>query len=217
MPLHQDSGFGEPERRSFESERMRQSLDESIKDLNFSSEDEARIDERLWDEKGGPVFGEGVRGAELEIRPEPIPIFTIPASPQKKEKQKQARTSMPPPPLPSVGPSNVLSVEDVQDKALEEKNSNTTIRAPSIRTPDSKRAGPKAVDSMDVVSTDTKHTSKKANTIGSSSKDKLSGKPTHDPFLDEYMSPAEDEDDDEDDNHRASNDLSAYLSQSISF
>jgi serine/threonine protein kinase len=217
MPLHQDSGFGEPERRSFESERMRQSLDESIKDLNFSSEDEARIDERLWDEKGGPVFGEGVRGAELEIRPEPIPIFTIPASPQKKEKQKQTRTSMPPPPLPSVGPSNVLSVEDVQDKALEEKNSNTTIRAPSIRTPDSKRAGPKAVDSMDVVSTDTKHTSKKANTIGSSSKDKMPGKPTHDPFLDEYMSPAEDEDDDEDDNHRASNDLSAYLSQSISF
>jgi hypothetical protein len=223
MPLHQDSGFGEPERRSFESERIRQSLDSSIKDLNFSSEDEARIDERLWDEKGGPVFGDGVRGAELEIKPETVPIFTIPASPQKKEKQKQARVSMPPPPMPSVGPTNVLSVEDVQDKALEEKNSNTTIRAASTRVSDPQHAGPKPVDSMDVVSTDTKHTPKKAKSIGSSSKDKsskdkLSSKASHhDPFLDEYMSPAEDDDDDEDDKHRASNDLSAYLNQSISF
>ncbi|RYN36096.1 hypothetical protein AA0117_g1361 [Alternaria alternata] len=221
MPLHQDSGFGEPERRSFESERMRQSI-ESIKDLNFSSEDEARIDERLWDEKSGPVFGDGVRGAELEIKPEPIPIFTIPASPQKKEKQKEARTSMPPPPIPSVGPSNVLKVEDVQDKALEEKNSNTTIRPASSRTPVSSNTGPKPVDSMDVVSAEAKHISKKASkktsTVGSSSKDKLPRKASqHDPFLDDYMSPAEESDGDEDDKHRASNDLSAYLSQSISF
>ncbi|KAG9192598.1 hypothetical protein G6011_11332 [Alternaria panax] len=227
MPLHQDSGFGEPERRSFESEWMRQSLDESIKDLNFSSEDEARIDERLWDEKGGPVFGDGVRGAEPEINLEPIPIFTIPASPQKKEKQKQTRTSIPPPSIPRVGPTNVLSVEDVQDKALEEKNSNTTIRPPSIRKLDPQHSGSKPVDSMNsmnVVSTDTKHTpkraSKKASTLGSSSKGKSSGKASHhDPLLDDYMSPAEESDEDEVDKHRgrASNDLSAYLTQSISF
>jgi serine/threonine protein kinase len=212
MPMHQDSGFGEPERISSESERIRHSLDESIKDLNFTNEDEARIDERLWDEKGAPRFGEGVRGAELEIRPEPIPIFTIPASPRKEDKQKQAPASMPPPPIPSVGPANVLSVEDVQDKALEEKNSNTTIRPSSSRTPP---AGPKAVDSMDVVSRDSKRKINKSHTGGSSSKDKLRDKPTHDPFYDDYLSPAED--DDEDDGKRATSDLSDYLTHSIFF
>ncbi|KAI4655308.1 hypothetical protein J4E93_000018 [Alternaria ventricosa] len=212
MPMHQDSGFGEPERVSSESERIRHSLDESIKDLNFTSEDEARIDERLWDEKGAPKFGEGVRAAELQIKPEPIPIFTIPASPRKDDKQKQARKSMPPPPIPSVGPANVLSVEEVQDKALEEKNSNTTIRAPSRRSP---YAGPKAVDSMDIVSTDAKHTSNKPHTVSSSSRDKLSNKRTTDPSYDDYLSPAEDDEDD--DAKQASNDLSDYLTHSIFF
>jgi hypothetical protein len=75
---------------------------------------------------------------------------------------------------------------------------------------------------MDVVSAEAKHISKKASkktsTVGSSSKDKLPRKASqHDPFLDDYMSPAEESDGDEDDKHRASNDLSAYLSQSISF
>jgi hypothetical protein len=81
MPLHQDSGFGEPERRSFESERMRQSI-ESIKDLNFSSEDEARIDERLWDEKSGPVFGDGEereaeRGAHIDAASTNTQCWTV--------------------------------------------------------------------------------------------------------------------------------------------
>ncbi|RAR01888.1 protein kinase domain-containing protein [Stemphylium lycopersici] len=228
MPLHQDSGFGEPERVSYESERIRHSLDESIKDLQFSTEEEARIDERLWDEKEGTMFGGGVRGSELEIRQEPIPIFTMPASPQKKE--KQAVTSMPPPFPPSVGPKNVLSVTDVQDKALEEKTSDTTIRPPSILIPDFHHAIPKPVDSMDVVSGDVAHKNlafstslardispkKNNNHNNTNSKCTSREKPPRDPVYDDYLSPAEDSGDDGD-SKKASNDLSAYLSHSISF
>ncbi|KAI2483109.1 SPS1 Serine-threonine protein kinase [Pyrenophora tritici-repentis] len=145
MPPHQDSGFGEPERVSYESER---SLDESIKDFSLSPEEDPRIDERLWDEKDGTMFGESING-KLESKTEPIPIFTLPATPRKTE--GQSTSSMLPLPLPSVGPTNVLSVTDVENKGLEEKNSDTTIRPRSILIPDTTQTIPRAVDSMDVV------------------------------------------------------------------
>ncbi|CAO2652732.1 Nn.00g021430.m01.CDS01 [Neocucurbitaria sp. VM-36] len=147
MPLHQDSGFAEPERVSYESERIRHSLDESINDLKLSNEEENRINERLWDEKDGTMFGEGVRAADLEIRPNTIPVFTIPAPPQKPT--MAASSSIAPEAAPSVGPVDVLRATDVSDKALEEKNSNTTIRPPSILIPEFHHCVPKAVDSTE--------------------------------------------------------------------
>jgi serine/threonine protein kinase len=235
MPLHQDSGFGEPERVSYESERIRHSLDESIKDLQFSTDDEARIDERLWDEKDGTLFGDSVRGSELEIKPQPTPVSTIPAAPRV---EKQVVTSMPRPSIPSVGPKNVVRVADIEDKALGEKTSETTIRPHSGLVSDSHHSVPKPVDSMDVVSgnaTWTKTNAKtkmdtkmdtKMNTFASntgSAKDipqprTRAGKPARDPLYNEYLSAGEDsENDDNDGSRKASNDLSDYLSHSISF
>lgn len=220
MPLHQDSGFGEPERVSFESDRMRQSI-ESIKDLSYSSSDEARIDERLWDEKAGILFSGGVRGAGMEIKPEPIPIFSIPQSSHKKE--KLAVTSMPPPSMTSVGPKNIVRVDEVQDKGLGEKASDNTIRPPSIVLPDSRQPVSKPVDSKDVVSNNVPHkdgdvNASKTFTAKDSPKTRIRAKkPPRDPLYDEYLSPAEITDDDDDGGRKASNDLSDYLSHTISF
>jgi serine/threonine protein kinase len=209
MPLHQDSGFAEPERASYESERIRQSLDESIKDLKYCKEEEARIDERLWDENEGTMFGEGNRGSDREIQPEPIPIFTVPVLPQKKG--KQASTSMPPLPLPSVGPSDVLRVDDVQHKALEEKVSDTTIRPPSVLISDFYHTVPKAV----AVSTTTRPVpTPKVTTLPAREQPMYTSK-SPDSDYDDYLSPVEDDDDD--DARPASSDLSDYLSHSISF
>ncbi|KAF1829957.1 hypothetical protein BDW02DRAFT_124684 [Decorospora gaudefroyi] len=215
-PLHQDSGFVEPERVSYESERIRHSLDGSIKDLKYSQmeEEEARIDGRLWDEKERTLFGEGVRGAELEIRPE---IFTTPASPPKKEKEKQNKTML----LPSVGPSNVLSVNDVQGKELEEKVSNTTIRPPSLLIPEFRYGVPEAVakptSSIPTYPPTTTSASASASASNTYSHNHtLSAKGSHDPSYDDYTSPDPDDDDD-DDKRPASSDLSDYLSHSISF
>jgi hypothetical protein len=233
MPLHQDSGFGEPERVSYESERIRHSLDESIKDLQFSADEEARIDERLWDEKDGTLFGEGVDDADLEIQSLSTAVFNSPPSPRKEE--KRFITSMPPPSIPSVGPKNIVRVADVEDKALGEKTSDTTIRPPSALAPDSNRRGSKPVDSsMDVVSSNITGTTPgakaktetKADTTASSTwsaKDKPKSrtraeKSPRDPLYNEYLSGTENSDDDNDgDNRKASNDLSDYLSHSISF
>jgi hypothetical protein len=129
MPLHQDSGFGEPERKSFESESIRHSVVGSIKDLTYSKEDEARIDERLWNEKRSTIFGEGIRVVEPDTKTGPIPIFSMPASSASETKH-----TMSPPVIPSVGPTNVVGVAEIEDKALEGKGSNTTIRAPSPDT-----------------------------------------------------------------------------------
>jgi len=241
MPPHEDSGFGESERVSYESERTRHSLDESIKDFTLSQEDEPRTNGKVCDEKDGIMFGESIN-SKLESKSEPIPIFTVPASPKKKE----GRSSNPmlPSSLPSVGPTNVLSVTDVENKALEEKSSDTTIRPRSILIPDVKHTIPKAVDSMDVVAlTDPVPTPKRTNPTSSTPKPKpkpipppvrkpaspakgtsrrnnttttRAEKAPRDPLYDEYMSAGEDEDDDQD--HRsASNDLSDYLSHSIAF
>jgi serine/threonine protein kinase len=115
MPPHQDSGFAEPERKSYESERIRHSLDESIRDLKFSQNEEDFINERMWDEKNGTLFGEGGRGT---MRPfsKSTPTIQLPSN--------------------VVGLTSLLSTTNAEQKALEEKNSNTTIRPPSIQIPE---------------------------------------------------------------------------------
>lgn len=107
-PLHQDSGFNEPERVSYESERIRYSLD-SDRDDGLFPVDECVIQERLWDERDGNMIGEGVRGSELIIKPDAVPQNPL-------------------------GHSRI-SEEIANEKALEEKTSNTTIRPPSLTIP----------------------------------------------------------------------------------
>jgi len=147
FPAHQDSGFDEPMRVSYESERIRHSLDESINDFNVSKVEEQMINERLWDEKDGTLFGEGVRGEQLEIKPtDPFVSMLTSSAPVIP-----ATTATIPTisfPLSTVGPSNVIQAEAVKDKALEERNSNTTIRPPSILIPEFHHGIPKVVDHM---------------------------------------------------------------------
>jgi serine/threonine protein kinase len=108
-PIHQDSGFAEPGRLSYESERMRESLeicDFNIADLALAQgrQHDTRVEERMWDDKDGMIFGEGVRGSELRVQ-----------SPPEAERR--------------------VTEEVATEKPLEEKGSNTTIRPPSIMIP----------------------------------------------------------------------------------
>jgi serine/threonine protein kinase len=118
MPPHQDSGFAEPERTSYESEHVRKSLDESIRDLKYSRDEEDSINERLWDENNGTLFGQPVRGRDMRVRPfsKSTPMINLPDT--------------------GFGPKDLLSASKADSKALEEKNSNTTIRPPSIQIPE---------------------------------------------------------------------------------
>ncbi|KAF2019243.1 hypothetical protein BU24DRAFT_340832 [Aaosphaeria arxii CBS 175.79] len=125
-PLHQDSGFNEPDRTSLDSECIRRSLDS---DLNYHTTllDEPIIEERLWDQRMEGRFGEGVRGHELLLKSS----ATIP---QRTET--------------TVKPSERISEEEAMEKALEEKTSNTTIRPPSLKIPEFAHGIPEAVDAV---------------------------------------------------------------------
>ncbi|KAF2243133.1 hypothetical protein BU26DRAFT_402246, partial [Trematosphaeria pertusa] len=130
-PIHQDSGFSEPERVSYESERIRQSLEENMADIKLAMQEEERVNERLWDEKDGTLIGDGVRGEQLVIKPEAASSIASTSTPTAAS---------------SIGPKDVIRTDDVQDKALEEKVSNTTIRPPSILIPEFHHGIPKPVD-----------------------------------------------------------------------
>ncbi|KAH8706105.1 hypothetical protein GQ44DRAFT_629708 [Phaeosphaeriaceae sp. PMI808] len=130
MPFHQDSGFAEPERISFDNDRIRHSLDESIRDLTTYKPEDEIINGHLWDEKEGTLFGEGVRGAQSQIKSMPFPEPT-PSLPLQET---------------SLGPIDILRTETVQDKNLDEKNSNTTIRPPSILIPEFHHGIPRAIN-----------------------------------------------------------------------
>ncbi|KAH7071039.1 hypothetical protein FB567DRAFT_564666 [Paraphoma chrysanthemicola] len=131
MPMHQDSGFAEPERVSYESERIRHSLDESIRDLKWSKHEDEIINERLWDEKEGTMFGfgDGVQGKELEVKADPMPAPSVSFS------------------APSLAPA--IQLPPVNNNALEEKHSNATIRPPSILIPEFHHGVPKALEESD--------------------------------------------------------------------
>lgn len=139
MPLHQDSGFAEPERISLEGEWIRRSLDESIRDLKYTQHGEDAINERLWDEKESARFGEGVRGRELQVQPIAFPAYEM------------APVSAPTIQLPitGVGPHDTLHTSAAQNNPLGEKSSNTTIRPPSILIPNFHHGIPKAIGNND--------------------------------------------------------------------
>ena len=123
MPLHQDSGFAEPERILYDSEPVRRSLDGSIRDFQLNEEDDI-VHEPLWDSKDAVTFGPGVRASQLEVKPLTFPDYSLAT------------------PSPSFKPSS--NIDPASDKPLDEKSSNATIRPPSIRIPDFHH---KAIDS----------------------------------------------------------------------
>jgi serine/threonine protein kinase len=135
-PLHQDSGFAEPTRASYESERIRHSLDEGARDMQTAIKGEDRIDEQLWQPKESVSFGfgDGVRGHELHaMQPEreAQPTATRAADISEKYEPSPATTHFPPPMLPK----DTLRPSSAQDRPLEEKTSNTTIRPPTYLPP----------------------------------------------------------------------------------
>jgi serine/threonine protein kinase len=192
MPLHQDSGFAEPERVSYESERIRRSLDESIRDLK--SDD--FINERLWDEKEGTLFGPGVRGDQLQVKPIPYP---------EPDPYIPNYTNAPTIRLPSVGPNDTLPTSAVQNKPLEEKNSNTTIRPPSIQIPQFHFGVPKTMGQNLPLSPPKTGASQQYNTTSTTFNARSS-------FVDEYLSPTHSRSS----SPRASSDLDDYLSMEVS-
>jgi len=127
-PTHKDSGFSEPpeERVSYESERIRRGLEENIR---VSQQEEECVNEMLWDEKEDHIIGEGVRANQLILESEPTP-FASPSS------------------VPMQAPASDYGASELEanDKALEEKTSNTTIRPPSILIPEFHHGVPRAVD-----------------------------------------------------------------------
>ncbi|OAL45861.1 hypothetical protein IQ07DRAFT_614759 [Pyrenochaeta sp. DS3sAY3a] len=126
LPLHQDSGFAEPERISYESERTMHSLDENLRGSNILPEEEERMFDPLWDEDTDNSFGQGMKGAQLTAyeheTPEPTKLT-----------------------LPSIQSSGVSPPSTL---AVEQKGSNTTIRPPSILIPDFHHTTPKVVDEV---------------------------------------------------------------------
>ncbi|KAF2621389.1 hypothetical protein BU25DRAFT_426540 [Macroventuria anomochaeta] len=135
-PLHQDTGFAEPLRESYESERIRKSLDESMRDIKTATIEEQRINEKLWEPKEDRAlgFGEGVRGHELELRNEDLYALqsTTTADPATN-RQTSALTGVNAA-LPIDG-KDTRHLHPTQDKSLEERTSNTTIRLPTLPHP----------------------------------------------------------------------------------
>ena len=129
-PLRQDTGFNEPPKTSNDIDRVRHSLDESMRDIRKVTMEENKIKENLWESKDNQSFGfgEGVRGRELQLRNEdlissqttavaaPAAPFTMPATMPVDEK-------------------DMRHLHPGQDKSLEEKTSNTTIRPPTFSSP----------------------------------------------------------------------------------
>lgn len=212
MPLHQDSGFSELERIPSDSQQIRHSLDSSVQSLHMFDEEEDIIKEKLWVDKTNPGFGNGVRAAEPQFNPAALPIFATPSSPSKSKMPFSAPSILPPSFL--VGPSDVLRLDDVQDKNLEEKTSNTTIRPPSILIPSFHQGIPirNNTTSADSVS-------------GTFDSPMFSAHSTqrHSYYDTEVLPACDDNDDlissfsDEEKKERATHDLSDYLSHTISF
>lgn len=135
-PLRQDTGLAEPARTSYESERIRRSLDESVQDIKKPTMENEKINGKLWESKEEKSFGfgDGVRGRELQLKKEesvaaqPHAMTNSAATP--KERTAARATEEPP-----INGKDMRHLHPAQDKSLEEKTSNTTIRPPSLPIP----------------------------------------------------------------------------------
>lgn len=121
-PLHQDSGFNEPEARvSYESERIRHSLDLNKFDVSFPIQERV-IEGRLWDEKDGNMIDDRMQESQPVTEVGPGPQLVHVSNPR-------------------------ISEEIANEKDLEEKTSNNTIRPPSLTIPRFAHNVPECVDS----------------------------------------------------------------------
>jgi serine/threonine protein kinase len=128
-PLRQDTGFAEPARTSHDFDRVRYSLEESMRDMKKATIED-KINEKLWEPKENTSlgFGEGVRGHELQLRNED------PSSAHATAAAAPATTSATTAALSNDG-RDTRHLHPNQDKFLEEKKSNTTIRPPNSPQP----------------------------------------------------------------------------------
>lgn len=134
-PLRQDTGFAEPTKKSDDDERLRKGLLENMRDLKIATTDEQKVNERLWK----PVtdltfgFGEGVKGKDLELKKEDLyavqptstSIMTNPHAPAPTGNINTALSTR----------NNTHQLQLPEDKSLEEKISNITIRPSSLLSP----------------------------------------------------------------------------------
>ncbi|KAF3033737.1 hypothetical protein E8E12_001964 [Didymella heteroderae] len=131
-PLRQDTGFAEPLKPSFDSKQIKKSIDKTMRDIEATTMEEQCINERLWETEKDKAMGfsEGVRWHELRLKNDD-PIAQLSSS-----TSKQAETlTNPSSSQNSVPPRNdTRNLHPPQDKSLEEKTSNTTIRpSPGLR------------------------------------------------------------------------------------
>lgn len=129
-PLRQDTGFDEPMKNHQENEPVRKSLDDSMRDMGKATVLGERINDRLWEPAKETTlgFGEGVRGNQLQLSHED-PYASPPTLPAAAA--TDAHISASSHPSPGVG-KNPRHLHPPNDKALEEKTSNTTIRPPTL-------------------------------------------------------------------------------------
>lgn len=129
-PLRQDTGFAEPPKTSLDSEQVRKSIDKSMQGIETARLEEQRINERLWEPKADKAFGfgEGVRGYELKLKND-YPIAQLPSTATEQAEistnPSSARTTAPP-------LHDTRNLHPPQNKSLEEKTSNTTIRPSAV-------------------------------------------------------------------------------------
>ena len=135
-PLRQDTGFAEPPRESYESERIRHSLDESMRSTKKATTEEQRIHGRLWEPEASAAFGIGKSVREYELQPRDKTAALPYAA------TTNSTTALNDPIMPTtstaarIPPNSMLDPASMQSKAIEEKTSNTTIRSPSFPSPD---------------------------------------------------------------------------------
>lgn len=128
-PMHQDSGFAEP--ASYEPDRIRQGLDETSSILDDGLDSRLSVDGPLWGEQD--LITEKVDLEEHTFEDVVAQVL----------EQMTVQTPIPPHPSTYI-PAQIVSVSE--EKAVEEKVSNTTIRPPSIIIPDFHHAVPTAVN-----------------------------------------------------------------------
>ena len=135
-PLRQDTGFAEPLRESYESERIRKSLDENKQDIKKTTMEEEKIIEKLWElQKNNSFgFGDGVEGRDIQLRKED-PYALQSTAPIHAAINLQTSTSTVVNAAIPIDGKDTYLLHPTNDKSLEEKTSNTTIRPPTLPTP----------------------------------------------------------------------------------
>jgi serine/threonine protein kinase len=142
FPMHQDSGFAESERRSYESDHTRRSLDEGVRDIRGPTQGEEKTTDILQGEKEFTKSSEEERRHESRFKPEPTPFDSatalVPETATEKPDKSKPKTHKTTESFASTtnSTSAISNATPPQTKPLEERKSNATIRPlPSIPMP----------------------------------------------------------------------------------